>query len=109
MRFWALVEELATEGDQAVENAVWVSLIEWFAWGSTKEKAALVDAGDLQGPQTKAITAHYLHPMGLRVAGADYAGAGHGAARARPRPGSARGGRSVSIPRRDRSSTRRPQ
>jgi hypothetical protein len=28
-RYWRVVEELATEGDQAVENAVHVSLIEW--------------------------------------------------------------------------------
>ena len=69
VRFWGLVEELATEGDHAVENAVWVSLIEWFAWGSKKEKAALVDAGDLQGPQTKAISAHYLSPGGPTTRG----------------------------------------
>jgi hypothetical protein len=61
-RFWQLVEELAAEGDQAVENAVWVSLIEWFAWGDDDERAALVEAGPLQGPKTKAIRAHYLLP-----------------------------------------------
>jgi hypothetical protein len=39
-----------------------VSLIEWFAWGDEREQAALVDAGALQGPQTKAIRAYYLLP-----------------------------------------------
>lgn len=61
-RYWRVVEELATEGDQAVENAVHVSLIEWFALGDERELAALVDAGPLQGPQTKAIRAYYLLP-----------------------------------------------
>ena len=61
-RFWQVVKELAAEGEQAVENAVWVSLIEWFAWGDDDEKAALVEAGPLQGPKTKAIRAYYLLP-----------------------------------------------
>jgi hypothetical protein len=61
-RYWRVVEELATEGDQAVENAVHVSLIEWFAWGEEREQAALVNAGALQGPKTKAIRAYYLLP-----------------------------------------------
>jgi hypothetical protein len=61
-RFWQVVEELAADGDQAVENAVWVSLIEWFAWGDDDEKAALVETGPLQGPKTKAIRACYLLP-----------------------------------------------
>jgi hypothetical protein len=61
-RFWRVVEELASQGDEEVENAVWVSLIEWFAWGDDEEKAALVEAGRLQGPQTKAIRAYYLIP-----------------------------------------------
>ena len=61
-RFWRVVEELAAHGDQAVENAVHVSLIEWFAWGDDTEQAALVSAGALQGPKTKAIRAYYLLP-----------------------------------------------
>jgi hypothetical protein len=61
-RFWRVVEQLAVEGDEAVENGVWVSLIEWFAWGDDDEKAALVDAEPLQGPKTQAIRAHYVRP-----------------------------------------------
>lgn len=61
-RLWEAVEEMAATGDQAVENAVWVSLIEWFAHGDDTEKAALVDAGPLQGPKTMAIRAYYLLP-----------------------------------------------
>lgn len=61
-RFWQVVEELAGQGDQAVENAIWVSLIEWFAWGDEEENAALVEAGPLQGPKTKAVRAYYLLP-----------------------------------------------
>jgi hypothetical protein len=61
-RFWRVVEELAADGDQAVENAVHVSLIEWFAWGDDSEKEALLNAGRLQGPMTKAIRAAYLLP-----------------------------------------------
>jgi hypothetical protein len=58
-RYWRVVEELAAEGGDEVENAVWVSLIEWFAHGSPAEQRALVDADPLQGPKTKAIRAHY--------------------------------------------------
>ena len=57
-----LVEDLAADGDDAVVNAVWVSLIEWFAWGSDGERAALEAADPLQGPKTKAIRTHYRDP-----------------------------------------------
>jgi hypothetical protein len=57
-----VVEELAAHGDPDVENAVWVSLIESFAWGDDEEKSALVTAGPRQGPKTKAIRAYYLLP-----------------------------------------------
>jgi hypothetical protein len=39
-RVWEAVEEMAATGDQAVENAVWVSLIEWFAHGDDGEGCA---------------------------------------------------------------------
>jgi hypothetical protein len=58
-RFWRVVEELAADGDQYVENAVHVSLIEWFAWGSPEEVRAMDDARELHGPATRAIRAHY--------------------------------------------------
>lgn len=61
-RYWRVVEELATQGDQAVQNAVHVSLIEWFAWGAADEQAALRDATALQGPETKALVAYFLVP-----------------------------------------------
>jgi hypothetical protein len=47
---WQVVEDMAANGDQLVENAVRVSLIEWFAWGDEHEPAVLRDARPLQGP-----------------------------------------------------------
>ncbi len=61
-RYWHVVEEVATQGDQAVQNAVHVSLIEWFAYGDADEQAALRDAAALQGPETKALVAYFLVP-----------------------------------------------
>ncbi len=58
-RYWSVVEDLAANGDQAVENAVHVSLIEWFAWGDEDEKAALLAASGLHGPATRRIVAFY--------------------------------------------------
>jgi hypothetical protein len=58
-RYWRVVEELAANGDDGVNNAVHVSLIEWFAWGSPEEVRALDDARELQGPATRAIREHY--------------------------------------------------
>lgn len=58
-RYWSVVEELAATGDEAVENAVWVSLVEWFAWGSDDERSALRSARPLLGPATVRIAAHY--------------------------------------------------
>jgi hypothetical protein len=54
-----VIERLASEGDEAVKNAVQVSLVEWFASGDHDEKRALVDAAGLQGPATAAIVRHY--------------------------------------------------
>lgn len=49
-RFWRVIEEIASNADQGVDNAVHVSLIEWFAWGDEDEQAALSEAEPLQGP-----------------------------------------------------------
>lgn len=54
-RFWMSVDWMAIKGDQYVENAVGVSLIEWFAWGSKEEQQVLLDAAPLQGSHTRAI------------------------------------------------------
>lgn len=37
-RFWRVVDRLAALGDDAVQNAIGVSLIEWFAWGNARER-----------------------------------------------------------------------
>jgi hypothetical protein len=60
VRFWQVIEELAANGDDGVENAVHVSLVEWFAWGSKAEQAALTEAEHLQGPATSAMVRAYL-------------------------------------------------
>jgi hypothetical protein len=62
-RFWRVVEELAVTGDQEVENAIHVSLIEWFAWGDDDEVAALIDAASLQGRATWAMVQAYRPRM----------------------------------------------
>ena len=54
-RFWMTVERLAASGDDYVENALGVSLVEWFAWGSEREKQGLRDAMPLHGPATRGI------------------------------------------------------
>ena len=64
-RFWRVVEEMAQEGDEAVENAVHASLIEWFAWGDAAEQAALLDASPRQGDATTAMIGHYLPARGI--------------------------------------------
>ncbi len=43
------------EADDDVENALGVSLIEGFAWGEERDKAALRDAMPLLGPVTREI------------------------------------------------------
>ena len=58
-RYWAVVEELAAHGDEYVQDAVSVSLIEYFAWGTEDEQAALRDAEPLQGPATTSMVAAY--------------------------------------------------
>jgi hypothetical protein len=56
--YWSAVERLASEGDEAVRNAVHASLIEWFAWGDQDEKDALAEAAEAQGPATAALLRH---------------------------------------------------
>lgn len=58
-RYWMAVEKLASEGDDDVENAVGVSLIEWFAWGDEGERAALIAAQDWHGPATRNMVVEY--------------------------------------------------
>jgi hypothetical protein len=49
-RVWLALDHLATEADDYVQNALDVSLVEYFAWGSDDEKAALRDATPLFSP-----------------------------------------------------------
>jgi hypothetical protein len=66
-RFWRVIDELASHGDEGVENAVHVSLIEWFAWGAEDEQAALVEAEPLQGHATwSMVQAYRPRDAGLR-------------------------------------------
>jgi hypothetical protein len=51
-RFWRVVEELATKGNEDVQNAVEVSLIEWFAWGDEQQQAALAESEPQLGRAT---------------------------------------------------------
>ena len=48
-RYWAVVEELAAHGDEYIQDAVSASLIEYFAWGTEDEQAALRNAERLHG------------------------------------------------------------
>jgi hypothetical protein len=59
MRYWQVIEELAATGDEGVQNAVHVSLVEWFAWGDDAEQAALAEAERLQGAATRVMVQAY--------------------------------------------------
>ena len=63
-RFWMVVDRLAVLGDDRVENAVGVSLIEWFAWGSDQERSMLVEAKPLMSSHIRAMTEEFLRPGG---------------------------------------------
>ncbi len=54
-RYWMAVERVALEADDFVENALGVSVIEWFAWGDQQHSAALRDAWSLLGSKTREI------------------------------------------------------
>ena len=56
-RFWMAVERVSATGDEDVENAIGVSLIETFAWGNQHQRAALLEARPMFGPATRAIAA----------------------------------------------------
>ena len=62
-RYWQAVEVLATDGDAGVKNAVAASLMEWFAWGDVSEKAALRDAMNDLGPNTREAGRSYLDDL----------------------------------------------
>jgi hypothetical protein len=59
-RFWMVVDRLAALGDDAVQNAIGVSLIEWFAWGNDRERATLIAAKPLMSSLVRAITDEFL-------------------------------------------------
>jgi hypothetical protein len=63
-RFWMVVDTLAQEGDDRVQNAVGVSLIEWFAWGDDRERRTLVDARPLMSTAVRAIADEFLRNGG---------------------------------------------
>lgn len=58
-RFWRVVEELASYGDDEVKNAIHVSLIQWFACGDEDEQAALMEAEPHQGRATWVMVQAY--------------------------------------------------
>lgn len=68
-RFWRVVDRLAALGDDAVQNAIGVSLIEWFAWGNARERVTLIAAKPLMSSLVRAITDEFL-----RVGGFDESG-----------------------------------
>ena len=64
-RFWMAVDRLAVFGDDAVQNAIGVSLIEWFAWGDDRERTILVAAKPLMSSAARAITDEFLRAGGF--------------------------------------------
>jgi hypothetical protein len=64
-RFWMVVDRLAVRGDSGVQNAIGVSLIEWFAWGDDRERATLVAAKPLMSSVVRAITDEILRAGGF--------------------------------------------
>ncbi len=63
-RFWMTVDRLAACGDDAVQNAIGVSLIEWFAWGNDRERATLVAAKPLMSGLVRVISDEFLRDGG---------------------------------------------
>lgn len=64
-RFWMVVDRLAVLGDDSVQNAIGVSLIEWFAWGDDRERATLIAAKPLMSSVVRAITDEFLRAGGF--------------------------------------------
>lgn len=62
-RFWAMVEDLAASDGNYVSEAVHSSLIEWFAWGSPEEQAALVEARRLFGAATRKMVSYFARDL----------------------------------------------
>lgn len=60
VRYWDAVELLASGGDEAVKNAVHVSLVEWFLAAPGEDADAFLASMQLQGPATAAMASHYL-------------------------------------------------
>ena len=59
-RFWMAVDWLQEHGDRYVQNALGVSLIEWFAWGDKKERELLVHAKPLMSSAVRAVADDFL-------------------------------------------------
>jgi hypothetical protein len=59
-RYWMTVDWLTTRGNDLVQNAIAVSLVEWFAWGESSERTMLVDAKSLMSPTVQSIADDFL-------------------------------------------------
>jgi hypothetical protein len=63
------VDWLTTRGDDLVQNAIAVSLVEWFAWGESSERTMLVDAKSLMSPTVQSIADDFLRAGGYDAQG----------------------------------------
>lgn len=63
-RFWNVVDRLAMRGGKYVENAVGVSLVEWFAWGNDRERSMLIEAMPLMSGRVRAVADEFLRSGG---------------------------------------------
>jgi hypothetical protein len=61
-RVWMTIDWLDIHGDWSVQNAIGVSFIEWFAWGSDQDRAILIEAKPLMSSTIRAITDEFLRP-----------------------------------------------
>ena len=63
-RYWMAVDRLADHGDDSVQNAIGVSLIEWFAWGSDQERRVLISAKPQMSRLVRSIADEFLRAGG---------------------------------------------
>jgi hypothetical protein len=68
-RYWMTVDWLTTRGDDLVQNAIAVSLVEWFARGESSERTMLVDAKSLMSPTVQSIADEFLRAGGYDAQG----------------------------------------
>ena len=59
-RFWMTVDWLWMHGDDRVQNAIGVSLIEWFAWGSPEQQEMLREAKPLMSAAIRSVASTFL-------------------------------------------------